>query len=180
MARLKEFYKKTIVPKMKKEFNYKNDLAVPRIKKIVINIGTGQALKDPKILDIMVDNLKRITGQMPIKTRARRAISSFNVKENMVVGLKVTLRDERMYDFLDKLINVALPRMKDFRGLSPAKFDGRGNYTIGIKEQIIFPEIKSDEVEKIHGLEVCLETSAKNNKEGKALLEYFGFPFEKE
>lgn len=176
MTRLQKLYKEKVIPEMKKQFGYKNDLAVPRLKKVAINIGTGKTLKDPKLLDIMINNLKRITGQVPVKTRAKRAISGFNIREGLVVGLKVTLRGKRMYDFLDKLANATLPRIRDFKGLSAKSFDKQGNYTIGLKEQIVFPEIRSDEVEKIHGLEICINTTAKNPKEGLFLLKLLGFP----
>lgn len=176
MSRLQKLYKEQVIPKMKAEFGYKNDLAVPKILKVVINIGTGKALKDPKLLDMMINNLKKISAQVPVKTKTKKAISGFGIKAGMVVGLKVTLRKTRMYDFLDKLINVVLPRVRDFRGLSIKSFDKKGNYTIGFKEQIVFPELRSDEVEKIHGLEVCIQTTAKNNKEGAALLKHLGFP----
>lgn len=176
MSRLQRLYKEQVIPKMKAEFGYKNDLAVPRVLKVVINIGTGKTLKDPKLLDIMINNLKKICAQAPVKTRTKKAISGFGIKSGMVVGLKVTLRKTRMYDFLDKLINAVLPRVRDFKGLSLKSFDKKGNYTVGFKEQIVFPELRSDEVAKIHGLEVCIHTTAKNNKEGTALLKYLGFP----
>lgn len=179
MTQLLELYRKKIIPEMKKKFGYTNDLAVPKVEKIVVNIGTGQALKDPKLLDIMSETIKKITGQAPIKTKAKKAISGFGIKKNMVVGLKVTLRGIRMYEFLNKLINVVLPRVRDFRGLSPASFDGKGNYMIGFREHTVFPEVRSDEVEKIHGLEVSIVTTAKTDSEAQALLEFFGLPFKK-
>lgn len=177
MSKFKELYKKEIIPYMKKKFGYKNYLAVPRLEKIVVNIGTGRALRDSKLFDIMVETLRKITGQAPIKTKAKSAISGFGIKKGMIVGLKVTLRGNRMYEFLDKLINVTLPRIRDFRGLSISSFDGHGNLTVGIKEHTVFPEIRSDEVEKIHGLEICIHTTAKKDKEGFELLKGFGFPF---
>lgn len=177
MTELLKLYRKKIIPEMKKKFGYKNNLAVPKLEKIVVNIGIGRALKDPKLLDIMVETIRKITGQAPVKTKARKAISGFNIKKNMVVGLKTTLRGVRMYEFLNKLINVVLPRVRDFRGLSSKSFDGKGNYMIGFREHIVFPEVFSDEVEKIHGLEVSIVTTAKSNLEAKALLKFFGFPF---
>jgi large subunit ribosomal protein L5 len=177
MPRLQKLYKEQVIPKMKAEFGYKNNLAVPKALKVVINIGTGRTLKDPKLLNIMINNLKKISGQVPVKTKSKKAIAGFGIKVGMVVGLKITLRKKRMYDFLDKLANVVLPRVRDFKGLSVKSFDKNGNYTIGFREQISFPELHSDEVEKTHGLEVCINTTAKTNKEGAALLKYLGFPF---
>ena len=179
MTELKKKYRKEIVPLMKERFGYTNDLQVPKIEKIVLNVGTGKALKDSKLLDIMIDTLKRISGQAPVKTIATKSISGFNVKEGDIVGLVVTLRGGRMYEFLNKFINTALPRFRDFQGLSPESFDSRGNYSVGIKEHIVFPEISADEVEKIHGLEVCISTTANNDKEGLELLRAFGFLFRK-
>lgn len=178
MERLKEQYKKEIVPALQKEFGYKNILAVPRVTKVSVNIGTSKAMKDSKYLDVMIDTLRRITGQQPVKTLSRQAISGFNIRAGMVVGLAVTLRKQRMYDFLEKLIRVALPRVRDFRGISPKSIDKNGNICIGFKEHIAFPEIEMDEVDKIHGLEVNITTSAKNSKEGRRLLELMGIPFQ--
>lgn len=174
---LKEIYKKEVILKMKKRFGYKNDLAVPKLTKVIVNIGTGPALKDPKLLNIMVESMKKIIGQIPIKRQAKKAISGFGIREGMIVGLQVTLREKQMYNFLDKLANVVLPRIRDFKGLDPKKFDGYGNYTLGIKEHTVFPEIKTEDVEKIHGLEVTIVTSAKSNEEAKELLKLLGFPF---
>lgn len=177
---LQKKYKKEVVPEIKKRFGYKNDLAVPRIEKVVINIGAGAALKDSKLLEVMKNTLKEITGQLPVQTKARKSVSGFNVRQGMFVGIVATLRGFRMYEFLNKLINVVLPRVRDFRGLSRKAFDGQGNYSLGLKEHTVFPEIKAEEVEKIHGLEINVVTSAENNKEGEALLELLGFPFERE
>lgn len=176
---LKEKYKKEIVPKMEEKFSYGNVLAVPKITKVTINVGLGSFLKEPKQIDVVYETIKKITGQAPVKTLTRKAISGFSIKENQVVGIKVALRGLYMYEFLNKLINVVLPRVRDFRGLKTKAFDGSGNYTIGFKEHTVFPEIGSDQAEKIHGLEVCITTSAQNNKETRALLELFGFPFKK-
>lgn len=177
---LQKKYKKEVILEMKKKFGYKNNLAVPRIEKVVVNIGTGAALKDPKLLEVMKNTLKEITGQIPVQTKARRSVSGFNIKQGMFVGMMTTLRGFRMYEFLNKLINVVLPRVRDFKGLSRKSFDGHGNYSLGLKEHMVFPEIKAEEVEKIHGLEISVITSAKNDKEGEALLELLGFPFERE
>ena len=174
---MKEFYQKKVVPQLKKEFGYKNNLMVPSLKKVVINIGLGQGLRDPKFNEAAENTLKRISGQQPVKTRAKKAISAFKIRKGMVVGLKVTLRGARMYDFVYKLINITLPRVRDFRGLSADLIDQQGNLSIGFKENIVFPEVKSDELDKIHGLEVSIETTAKNKAEGLALLKYLGFQF---
>jgi large subunit ribosomal protein L5 len=173
--RLKEKYRKEVIPKMREIFGYQNNLAVPKLEKVVINVGTGRALRDSKFMEVMIDNLKRITGQKPTERRAKKAISNFKIRKGLVIGLMVTLRGKRMYEFVDKLINVALPRVRDFRGLSPKGFDDQGNYTIGFKEHIVFPEIKPDEVEKLHGLEVSIVTNTKNKKEAKELLRLLGF-----
>ena len=174
---LKEKYIKNVVPAMMKEFNYKNVMAVPKIEKVVINVGLSKALKDPKYLEVIENTLMRISGQRPIKTKAKKSIASFKIKKDMVVGMKVTLRRERMYNFMDKLINVTLPRVRDFRGLPSKMVDEGGNLNIGFKEHIAFPEIKPDEVEKIHGLEVSIVTTAKNHEEGFNLFKLLGFPF---
>lgn len=177
MTRIKGKYLKAVVPKMQELFGYKNIMAVPKVEKVVLNIGTGRALKEPKILDIMKENLAQISGQKPITRRAKQSISGFNVKEGMIVGLKVTLRKQRMEEFLDRLINITLPRVRDFRGLSPKSLDASGNLTIGIKEVTVFPEIDPNKMELIHGLEICIATTAKNKEEGLALLKLLGFPF---
>lgn len=178
MTRLQEKYLKEVIPKMKERFGYKNNLAVPCPEKVVINIGTSRALKEPKVLDIMKETLAQITGQKAVATRARQSISGFNVKQGMVVGLKVTLRGKRMYEFLDKFINNTLPRVRDFRGLPPKSLDSQGNLTVGIREVTVFPEIDPNKVEVLHGLEVCITTTAKTREEGLRLLKLLGFPFQ--
>lgn len=178
-ARLKEKYSKDIIPKLKEQFNYKSIMQVPKIEKIVINMGVGQAVQDPKILDEAVKDLETITGQKVSVRIAKKAISNFKLREGMKIGAKVTLRSERMYEFLDRLISIALPRVRDFRGVSDKSFDGRGNYTIGIKEQIIFPEINVDKVTKVLGMDVTFVTTAKSDKEAYELLSAFGMPFRK-
>lgn len=179
MNRLKEIYKKEIIPKMKENFGYKNDLAVPKIEKVTINIGLGEALKkkDPKITEAAKNTILKITGQVPVETRAKKSISGFKIRKDQVIGLKVTLRKQKMYDFIDKLINVTIPRTRDFRGITQNSLDKKGNLSLGFKEQFIFPEINPQEVEKIHGLGVVITTTAKNKEEGLTLLKLFGFPF---
>lgn len=180
MTRLKEKYKKRIAPEMKKLFGYKNDLAVPKIEKVTVNIGAGKVLDDPKFLEKATESVTLITGQKPLITRAKKSISGFKIKEGMAIGLKVTLRGKRMEEFIDKLINVALPRVRDFRGLSVKGFDRSGNYTVGLKEETIFPEIFGKKKDFVHGLEVTIVTTTKNKKEAKKILELLGFPFKKE
>lgn len=180
MNQLKEKYQKKVIPEMKKIFGYKNNLAVPYLDKVVINIGTGQGLKDAKFNEVVENTLQRITGQKPVKTNAKKSISNFKIRKGLVVGMMVTLRGNRMYDFVDKLINITLPRVRDFRGLEIKAVDDQGNLNIGLKEHVAFPEIKADEVEKIHGLQVAIITTAKNKKEGLELLKLLGFPFRKE
>jgi large subunit ribosomal protein L5 len=180
MNRLKEKYKKEIIPAIKELFSYDNNMAVPKIEKVVINIGTGHALKDAKFNEVFQNSLKRITGQKPVSTTAKKSISNFKIRQGLVVGMVVTLRGKRMYDFLDKLINVTLPRVRDFRGLDDKSVDSKGNLNLGFNEHICFPEIKSDEVEKIHGLQVSITTTAKSKEEGLELFRLFGFPFKKE
>ncbi len=181
MSRLKEYYKKEVIPKMKEIFGYKNDLAVPKIEKIVLNIGLGDALKkkDPKIIESAKETLIKITGQKPIETKAKKSISGFKIKKGQIVGLKVTLRKEKMYDFLDKLINVVLPRTRDFRGIPLTSLDSKGNLSLGLKEQLAFPEITAEAIEKIHGLEITIVTTAKDKEKGMTLLKLFGLPFRK-
>jgi len=178
-ARLKVKYFKEIVPKLKEQFGYKNVMQVPRLEKIVINMGVGQAVQDPKILEEAVKDLETITGQKPSIRTAKKSISNFKLREGMKIGAKVTLRRERMYEFLDRLITIALPRVRDFRGVPDKSFDGRGNYTLGIKEQIIFPEINVDKVNKILGMDITFVTTAKTDKEAYELLSAFGMPFRK-
>jgi large subunit ribosomal protein L5 len=177
VARLKKVYQDEIVPKLVKEFGYKNSLEVPRLEKIVLNMGVGEAVSDTKKVTSAAADLALIAGQKPVVTRARKAISTFKVRENMPIGAKVTLRKTRMYEFLDRLVTVALPRVRDFRGLDPKSFDGRGNYALGIKEHIIFPEIDYDKTEAMLGLDVVVCTTAKSDAEARALLSAFNFPF---
>ena len=176
-SRLREIYEKEIVPELIKEFGYKNALAVPKLTKIVLNMGVGEAVSDKKKLDAAATDLTAIAAQKSVVTRAKKSIATYRLREGHPIGTKVTLRGKRMYDFLDKLITVALPRVKDFRGLSKSKFDGRGNYTLGIQEQIIFPEINIDGITKILGMNITFVTSAKTDAEGYALLKEFGLPF---
>ena len=179
MNRLRERYVKEIVPNMQKKFNYKSVMQVPKLDKIVINIGCGDATHNSKLLDAACNDLLQITGQKPVVTKAKKSIAGFKIREGQAIGCKVTLRGERMYNFLDKLISVSLPRVRDFRGLSPKAYDGRGNYTIGIKEQLVFPEIEFDDVVKVRGMEIVLVTTANTNEEAHALLEELGIPFRK-
>ena len=177
MARLYETYKNDIVPKMMEKFQYDNIMQVPKVERVVVNIGVGETIQNPKALDGAVNDLSIISGQKPVITRARKSIAGFKLREGMAIGCKVTLRGERMYDFLDRLINLALPRVRDFRGVSPQAFDGRGNYSLGIKEQTIFPEIDYDKIDKIRGLEVVVVTTAKTDEEARELLKSMGMPF---
>jgi large subunit ribosomal protein L5 len=177
MVRLKEKYKKEIVSVLMKGFSYKNVMQVPKLKNIVLNVGMGEAIQNIKLLDAAVKELAIITGQRPVITRAKRSIAGFKLRKDMPIGCKVTLRSDRMYEFLDKFISIALPRIRDFRGVSAKAFDGRGNYAFGVKEQIIFPEIDHDKIESIYGMDVIIVTSAKTNEEGKALLKHLGMPF---
>ena len=179
MNRLNQKYKETVVPALMKQFNYKSVMEVPYIDKVVINIGVGDAIANSKALDDAVAELAAITGQAPVITKAKKSIANFKVREGMSIGCKVTLRREKMYDFLDKLMNISLPRVRDFRGVSDTSFDGRGNYTLGIKEQIIFPEIDYDKINKVRGMDVVIVTTAKTNEEAKALLTEMGMPFKK-
>jgi large subunit ribosomal protein L5 len=177
MARLKELYNKEIVGQLMKKFNYKSVMQVPKITKITLNMGVGEAVGDKKVLNFAVENMTQIAGQKPIVTNARKSIAGFKIREGWPIGCKVTLRKEKMYEFLDRLISISLPRTRDFRGLNPKSFDGQGNYSMGIKEQIVFPEIDFDKIDTIRGLDICITTTAKTNEEGKALLEAFDFPF---
>ncbi len=180
MMRLEEKYRNEVVPALKKSLGLKNIMQVPRITKIVVNIGLGEALDNPKALDYAVQDLTTITGQKPIITKARKSIAAFKLREGRAIGVKVTLRGDRMWAFLDRLMNVALPRVRDFRGISPNAFDGRGNYTLGIREQLIFPEIDYDKIDKVRGMEVTIVTTARNDEEGRQLLSLLGMPFRKE
>ncbi len=179
MARLKEKYNEEIAPLIAKEFDLKNKMAIPKLEKITINMGMGEAISNSKILDNAVDELKTITGQQPVITKAKKSIASFKLREGMRIGTMVTLRGERMYEFLDRLISVALPRVRDFRGISPKSFDGRGNYTLGIKEQLIFPEIDFNKVDNTRGMNISIVTTAGNDDEGRSLLKALGMPFRK-
>jgi len=177
MARLKETYRKDIVPALTKQFGYKTVMEVPRIEKIVLNMGVGEATTDKKLLDNAVGDMQKISGQKPVITKARKAIAGFKIREGYPIGCMVTLRHDRMYEFLDRLVSVALPRVRDFRGVSAKGFDGQGNYNMGVKEQIIFPEIEYDKIDKIRGMNITITTSAKTDAECKALLSAFKFPF---
>src|SRR5213079_2658304 len=177
MARLKELYLKTVVPALTKEFDYKNPMAVPKIEKISLNVGMGEATQNSKLIDGAVNELTAIAGQKPVITKARKSIAAFKLRENMPIGCAVTLRGDRMYEFLDRLVNVVLPRVRDFRGLPSNAFDGRGNYTLGLKDQLVFPEIDYTRVDKIKGMNITLTTSAKNDEQGRELLKGLGFPF---
>lgn len=179
MNRLREKYNNEIIPNLQKKFNYKTVMQVPKLEKIVINIGAGDASHNSKLLDAACNDLLNITGQKPVITKAKKSIAGFKLREGQSIGCKVTLRGENMYNFLDKLISISLPRVRDFRGLSKKAFDGRGNYTIGIKEQLIFPEIEFDDVVKVRGMDIVLVTTAKTNDEAYALLEELGIPFRK-
>lgn len=177
MPRLKEKYYQEIRPALREQFEYKNIYQVPRLVKVVINMGVGEGKENPKILDAAAKDLMQICGQRPVITKARKSVASFKLREGMAIGCKVTLRGARMYDFVDKLFNVALPRVRDFRGISPRSFDGRGNFTIGLREQLIFPEIEYDKVEKILGMDIVMVTTAESDEEAKELLTLMGLPF---
>lgn len=179
MARLKEKYLKDIQPKLMKDNNYRSVMQVPRITKVTVNIGVGEATQNPKLLEAAVTDLTQITGRKPAVTKAKKAISNFKLRQGMPIGCSVTLRRDAMYEFLDRLINVAIPRIRDFRGVSPKAFDGRGNYNLGLKEQLIFPEIDYDKVEKIRGMNITIATTAKTDEEARQLLDEFGMPFRK-
>ena len=176
-ARLKERYQREILPALMKEMGYSNRWQTPRLDKIVINIGVGEAIQNAKTLDVAVEELTTMSGQKPVVTKARKAIANFKLREGMPIGCMVTLRGDRMYEFYDRLVNVALPRVRDFKGVSDRSFDGRGNYALGVREQIIFPEIDLDKLEKVRGLTVCINTTARTDAEGKALLKAMGMPF---
>jgi len=178
--RLKELYKKTVIPAMMERFGYKNIMEVPRVEKVVINMGVGDAKENPKFLESAMEELAAITGQRPVATVAKKSVAAFKVRAGMKIGTKVTLRGDRMYEFLDRLFNIALPRVRDFRGVSPKSFDGRGNYALGIKEQLVFPEINYDKVEKVRGMDVIIVTTAKTDEEAKELLALLGMPFAKQ
>ena len=177
MSRLEQLYKTEVVAKLKEEFGYKNIMEVPRVTKITLNMGVGEALGDKKLMDSAVADMEAIAGQKAIVTKARKSVAGFKVREGWPIGCKVTLRRARMWEFMDRLVDVSLPRVRDFRGISPKSFDGRGNYSMGVKEQIIFPEIEYDKVDKIRGMDVTITTTAKTNDEGRALLKALQFPF---
>ena len=177
MARLQKLYKDELAPKLKDELKLDNAMEVPKITKITLNMGIGEALTDKKVLEAALGDLEKIAGQKPVVTKARKSIAGFKVREGWPIGAKVTLRSARMYEFLDRLVNIAIPRIRDFRGISGKQFDGRGNFSMGDTEQIIFPEIDYDKIDKLRGLDICVSTTARNNDEGRALLKAFNFPF---
>ena len=177
MARLESIYKETILPELVKQFAYKSVMQAPRITKITLNMGVGEAVADKKTLQSAVSDMEKISGQKPVITLARKSIAGFKIRDDMPIGCKVTLRSKRMYEFLDRLINISIPRIRDFRGLSAKSFDGRGNYSMGVKEQIIFPEIDYDKIDALRGMDITITTTAKTNEEGLALLKLFNFPF---
>ncbi len=176
-ARLREHYQKSVIPALMKEFGYTNIMSVPKIEKVTVNIGLGEATQNPKLMDGAVQELAQITGQKPVVTRARKSVAAFMLREGMSIGCMVTLRGDRMYEFLDRLMNVSLPRVRDFRGVSTRSFDGRGNYTLGLRDQFIFPEISYEKVEKVKGMNICITTTAKTDAEALALLKHLGMPF---
>ena len=176
MARLKAVYRDVIIPKLMAQFGYKNIMQVPKLTKITLNMGVGEAVNDKKVINFALDDLTRISGQKPVTTLAKKSIAGFKIREGWPLGCKVTLRNDRMYEFVDRLVSIALPRVRDFRGLNPKSFDGTGNYSLGIQEQIVFPEIDFDKIDKVRGLDICITTTAKTNQEAKALLEAFNFP----
>lgn len=178
-SRLKEKYKNEVIPALMEKFQYKNVMEVPKLEKIVINMGIGEAKDNPKALESAVNELSLITGQKPIVTKAKKSVANFKIRQGMNVGVKVTLRGEKMYDFLDKLMNISLPRVRDFRGVNPSSFDGRGNYALGLKEQLIFPEIEYDKVDSIRGMDIVIVTTAETDEEAKSFLELMGMPFKK-
>ncbi len=178
-SRLKEKYKNEVIPALMEKFQYKNVMEVPKLEKVVINMGIGEAKDNPKALESAVKELTLITGQKPIVTKAKKSVANFKIRQGMNVGVKVTLRGEKMYDFLDKLMNIALPRVRDFRGVNPSSFDGRGNYALGLKEQLIFPEIEYDKVDIIRGMDIVIVTTAETDEEAKSFLELMGMPFKK-
>jgi large subunit ribosomal protein L5 len=178
-ARLHKFYRETVVPRLRSDLKIDNIMQVPRISKITINMGVGEAVADKKVMDAAVADLTKITGQKPLITKSRKAIASFKIRAGLPIGAKVTLRGRRMYEFLDRLISIAMPRIRDFRGVSPRAFDGQGNYSLGVKEQIIFPEIQYDQVDSVRGMDITITTTAKDDRHGRALLEAFNFPFRK-
>lgn len=179
MTRLYDRYTNEAIPALKKEFGYTNPMQVPRIEKVVLNVGLGEAVSNAKLIEVVCNEIGAITGQKPVVTKARKSIASFKLRQGMPIGVTVTLRRDRMYEFLDRLMNIALPRVRDFRGVSSKAFDGKGNYTLGIKEHIIFPEIAIDKIEKVYGMNICVVTSARTDDEARSLLKYMGMPFKK-
>ncbi len=179
MTRMKAYYKETVAPALFKKFGYKSTMQVPKLDKIIINVGCGEAKENAKAVDAIMSDLMQITGQKPIVCRAKKSVANFKLREGMVIGVKVTLRDDRMYEFLDRFFNVALPRVRDFRGINPNSFDGRGNYSTGIKEQLIFPEIEYDKIDKVRGMDINFVTTAKTDEEARELLSLMGAPFAK-
>ena len=176
-ARLKEMYVKDVAPALMKKFEYKSVMQIPKLEKIVINVSTGEAITNSKSIEAIVSDLKQITGQTPVKCKAKKSVANFKLREGMVIGAKVTLRGDRMYEFVDRLFNLALPRVRDFRGINPNSFDGRGNYSMGIKEQLIFPEIDYDKIDKVRGMDICFVTTANTDEEARELLALMGAPF---
>jgi len=179
MARLKDFYKETVVPKLTKDLGVKNAMQVPKLVKITVNMGVGEAVADRKVMDAAVADLTKITGQKPKLCLSKKSIASFKLRENLAIGAKVTLRGERMWEFFDRLVTIAIPRIRDFRGINARSFDGRGNFSLGVKEQIIFPEIQYDQIDQLRGMDITITTTAKDDKQGRALLTAFNFPFRK-
>ena len=179
MARLRDFYKETVIPKLTQDLGVKNAMQVPKLVKITVNMGVGEAVADRKVMDAAVADLTKITGQKPKLCMSKKSIASFKVRENLAIGTKVTLRGERMWEFFDRLVTIAIPRIRDFRGINPRSFDGRGNFSLGIKEQIIFPEIQYDQIDQLRGMDITITTTAKDDKQGRALLSAFNFPFRK-
>ncbi len=177
MARLKETYVKEVAPALMKKFEYKSVMQIPKLEKIVINVGCGEARDNPKVVDAIVSDITQITGQKPVLCKAKKSVANFKLREGMTIGVKVTLRGERMYEFLDRFFNLALPRVRDFRGINPNSFDGRGNYSLGVKEQLIFPEIDYDKIDKVRGMDICFVTTAKTDEEARELLSLMGAPF---
>ena len=179
-ARLRERYVNEVAPALMKKFNYKSVMQIPKLDKIVINVGCGEARDNPKVLDAIISDIMQITGQKPVVCKAKKSVANFKLREGMAIGVKVTLRGERMYEFLDRFFNLALPRVRDFRGINPNSFDGRGNYSVGIKEQLIFPEIDYDKIDKVRGMDICFVTTANTDEEARELLTLMGAPFEKQ
>ena len=179
MARLNEFYKTTVIPKLTKDLGVKNAMQVPKLVKITVNMGVGEAVADRKVMDAAVADLTKITGQKPKLCLSKKSVATFKLRENLAIGCKVTLRGERMWEFFDRLVTIAIPRIRDFRGINPRSFDGRGNFSLGIKEQIIFPEIQYDLIDQLRGMDITITTTAKDDKQGRALLNAFNFPFRK-